>query len=260
MWIENFLNNRDQPRLVIFAGAGISAESGVPTFRDADGLWHGHDIDKVCNLKHFMENYELTHKFYNERRVALNNVKPNSAHQQCMDWLNKYGPDRVVIITTNVDDLFEQCAHDPSHKVMHVHGNLTHMIFSYRDQGENCVDIGKVSHDHKPFTFKNILTKPGVVFFNEAMRYEDGVKKPLYQDMDFVLKSLNYNDTAIVVGSSNTVVPFAEELSVTPAHTFNVNPKAGSSDHLFHENVYTSATLGLSSLEYSGVIAKRMDK
>ena len=68
---DPFVTRRDKPRLVIFSGAGLSAESGIATFRDSDGLWENHDVEEVCNIDTFEKNYRLVHKFYNQRRIQL---------------------------------------------------------------------------------------------------------------------------------------------------------------------------------------------
>ena len=91
--------------IVILTGAGISAESGIKTFRDADGLWEGHDVMQVATPEGFKENPELVLEFYNQRRRQLLTVRPNTAHMDLASLEKRY---KVTIITQNVDDLHER--------------------------------------------------------------------------------------------------------------------------------------------------------
>jgi len=105
-------------KIVILTGAGISAESGIKTFRDADGLWEGHDVMEVASPTGWLRNKELVLEFYNKRRVKLLNVQPNKAHKSLVQLENNY---EVQIITQNVDDLHERSG---SSAVLHLHGEL----------------------------------------------------------------------------------------------------------------------------------------
>ena len=105
-------------KLVVLSGAGISAESGIKTFRDADGLWEGHDVMEVASPEGFQQNPGLVLEFYNQRRRQLLEVKPNHAHYQLAQLEDLF---EVVIITQNVDDLHERAG---SSRVMHLHGEL----------------------------------------------------------------------------------------------------------------------------------------
>jgi len=111
-----------QNKIIILSGAGISAPSGIQTFRDSDGLWENHAIEDVCHINSWVKNYDLVHKFYNQRRLQLANIKPNKIHHTIAMWQNKYGVDRVINMTQNVDNLFEK-ANTP--KTLHLHGFLT---------------------------------------------------------------------------------------------------------------------------------------
>lgn len=105
-------------KLVVLTGAGISAESGIKTFRDADGLWEGHDVMEVASPEGWRNNQELVLDFYNQRRRQLHQVKPNLGHQTLAALENDFD---VHIITQNVDNLHEQAG---SSKVLHLHGEL----------------------------------------------------------------------------------------------------------------------------------------
>ncbi|HAB27557.1 MAG TPA: NAD-dependent protein deacylase, partial [Xanthomarina gelatinilytica] len=104
--------------LVVLTGAGISAESGIKTFRDADGLWEGHDVMEVATPQGFAKNPELVLNFYNQRRKQLLSVKPNKAHIALAALESTY---KVTIITQNVDDLHERAG---SSNIIHLHGEL----------------------------------------------------------------------------------------------------------------------------------------
>src|SRR5690606_15425572 len=104
--------------IVVLTGAGISAESGIQTFRDADGLWEGHDVMQVATPEGFRENPELVLDFYNQRRRQLYEVEPNSAHYDLAQLESDY---KITIITQNVDDLHERAG---SSNVIHLHGEL----------------------------------------------------------------------------------------------------------------------------------------
>ncbi|GGH03931.1 hypothetical protein GCM10011416_23780 [Polaribacter pacificus] len=104
--------------LVVLTGAGVSAESGLKTFRDANGLWEGHDVLEVASPQGFAKNPELVLDFYNQRRRQLLQVSPNKAHYNLAAFENHF---QVDIITQNVDDLHERAG---SKQVMHLHGQL----------------------------------------------------------------------------------------------------------------------------------------
>ena len=105
-------------KLVVLTGAGISAESGIKTFRDSDGLWEGHDVMEVATPEGWRKNPALVLDFYNQRRKQLLEVKPNLAHQVLVDLEQDF---EVYIVTQNVDDLHERAG---SQQVLHLHGEL----------------------------------------------------------------------------------------------------------------------------------------
>lgn len=181
-------------RLIIFTGAGTSAESGVPTFRTGpNGLWHNHRIEDVCHIDTFEQNYELVHQFYNDRRTSLQGVEPNAAHRAIAELQQRHG-DRVTLMTTNVDDLHERAG---SPEVVHIHGNLLELV----NLAEGRVEpIGYEAFDyaaHPPHF------KPNVVFFGEVA--------PVYRDLFNLMNSLTRHDLVLVIGSSESVVQFCLE-------------------------------------------------
>ncbi|MBP3536612.1 MAG: NAD-dependent protein deacylase, partial [Muribaculaceae bacterium] len=106
-------------KLVVSTGAGVSAESGIRTFRDADGLWEEYPVMDVASADGFRRNPALIHKFYNERRAQLGKAQPNAAHTGLRELEDLFD---VYVITQNVDDLHERAG---SSKVLHLHGELT---------------------------------------------------------------------------------------------------------------------------------------
>ena len=112
--------------IVVLTGAGMSAESGLKTFRDADGLWEGHDVMEVASPEGWYKDPILVLDFYNQRRRQLSSVKPNGAHQLLVELEQHY---YVDIVTQNVDDLHERAG---SERVLHLHGEY-HLLFPSRE-------------------------------------------------------------------------------------------------------------------------------
>lgn len=247
MNLERFLLNSDRiPRLVFASGAGLSKESGINTFRDAqeDGLWEQHSIDEVCNIATFYVNYEKVHNFYNMRRQALSTVEPNIGHELIARIEQLYGEDRVIHITANVDDLTERAGGT----AMHVHGKLTEVIEPFAQNNKDYVikNIGYNEHIPTP----GIISKPNVVLFGEADWYTEGKRKPIYDDMYKVLDSLRPMDTVIVIGSSDTVIPWSVYAGLaTSAQTLNVNPMEHDNDDYFTFNLYHPITQAANMVE-----------
>src|SRR5262245_37283793 len=106
--------------IVVLTGAGISAESGVPTFRDADGLWEGHRVEDVATPEAFDYQPAVVHRFYDARRAAIAGVEPNAAHQALARLEEQLGDD-LLVVTQNIDDLHERAG---STRVLHMHGQL----------------------------------------------------------------------------------------------------------------------------------------
>lgn len=209
------------PRRVYFiSGAGLSADSGIQTFRtetdSGKALWDEYDLTEVCDIFNFRDGYQQeqgipdamsgldvegynlyrkTHDFYNKRRVELEKVDPNPAHLQIGEWFEKYGAERIINITTNVDDLLERAGIDRE-EILHVHGFLPEVVVDnkiIKDVGYAAIDVD----DYK-------YVKPNVVFFGE--------NAPLYTDMYHKLDQLTSQDMVIVVGCSNQVINFNWEL------------------------------------------------
>src|SRR6476469_6695072 len=107
-------------KVVVLTGAGISAESGVPTFRDAHGLWEGHRVEDVATPEAYVAQPAVVHRFYDARRAALAAVEPNPAHR-ALARLEEHLGDDLLVVTQNIDDLHERAG---STRVLHMHGEL----------------------------------------------------------------------------------------------------------------------------------------
>lgn len=176
-------------KIVILSGAGISAESGIKTFRDADGLWEGHDIMEVASPIGFAKNPELVLDFYNKRRTQLLEVEPNEAHKIIAQLQNEF---EVHVITQNVDDLHERAG---SNNVIHLHGELLKVRSIYNEQiildWKTDLNLGDVDQ------FGNQL-RPHIVWFGEEV-----------PAMEKALEIVEQADILVVIGTSLQVYPAA---------------------------------------------------
>ena len=177
-------------KIVVFTGAGVSAESGIKTFRDHDGLWENHKISEVATPDAWKKNPKLVLDFYNERRKQLLNAKPNQAHKIIAQLQEKYDVD---VITQNIDNLHEKAG---SKKVIHLHGELMkcrstlnpNLIYTLKSWKLNIGDKCELGSQ----------LRPHVVWFGEAV-----------PNMEIAYEVASRADIFIVVGSSLTVYPAA---------------------------------------------------
>ncbi len=181
------------PKIMICSGAGLSAESGIATFRDSGGLWENHKIEEVCDITTFEANYIKVNEFYDARRKQLANVEPNDAHLKIAELSKKF---EVINFTTNVDDLLERAGCED---VKHIHGFLPEVVINY---GTDKAETHNVGYGDSCFDDMDIYpVKPNVVFFGEHA--------PMYQDLHNALTDLTKDDLLIIVGSSEQVVDFS---------------------------------------------------
>ena len=185
-------------RIVVLSGSGISAESGIPTFRDAGGLWEGYDINDVATPQAWKKNPQLVLEFYNQRRKAALEAQPNAGHLSLVE-LEKYFD--VVIITQNVDGLHEKAG---SSKVIHLHGELRKARSTV---DENLIyDIEGWEIKWGDLCEKKSQLRPHIVWFGEMV--------PM---MEVAYNEVVKADFFIVVGTSLQVYPAAGLLyNVTP--------------------------------------------
>lgn len=179
-------------KLVVSTGAGISAESGISTFRDAGGLWENYPVMDVASHDGYLRNPALVHRFYNERRRALMDVRPNAAHYLLHD-LEAEGYD-VRVITQNVDDLHERAG---SSHVLHLHGELM-KVRAVNDETK-IFDLPSAASGTTPETvIDGYRVRPHIVFFQEAV--------PMFGPAtDLVAEA----DVFVIVGTSLVVYPAA---------------------------------------------------
>lgn len=195
-------------RLVVLTGAGMSAESGLKTFRDADGLWEGHDIYEVASPEGFRANPELVLDFYNQRRRQLLEVAPNKAHLNLADLESTFDVD---IITQNVDDLHERAG---SSNVLHLHGELLKVRST---KNENLVYPWKKDILLGDTCEENAQLRPHIVWFGEDV--------PLLEKaVEITLQA----DILVIIGTSMQVYPAASLVdyvtSNTPIYFIDPNP------------------------------------
>ncbi|RBA28171.1 SIR2 family NAD-dependent protein deacylase [Flavobacterium tibetense] len=194
-------------RIVVLTGAGISAESGIKTFRDADGLWEGHDIMEVASPIGWENNPKLVLDFYNKRRAQLLKVKPNEAHQILAELQSDFD---IQIITQNVDDLHERAG---SKNVMHLHGELL-KVRSITDSEE----IHYWTTDlHLGDLDKNgVQLRPHIVWFGEDV--------PM---IEYAIDVIETADLLLIIGTSLQVYPAAGLLNYVNQNVpvYYIDPK-----------------------------------
>lgn len=180
-------------KLVFLTGAGISAESGISTFRDADGLWENYPVMDVCSADGFRRNPALVHQFYNERRRQLPTVEPNAAHRAIAALMDRYD---VYVVTQNVDNLHERGG-VPAERVIHLHGEL--MKVRALDDPTLLFTLQEPNLDTTPKTLiEGHQVRPHIVFFQEAVP----MLKP-------AAEIVHQADILVIVGTSLVVYPAA---------------------------------------------------
>lgn len=183
--------------LVVLTGAGISAESGLKTFRDGDGLWMGYNVEDVATPEAFVKNPDLVQKFYNDRRREVAAAKPNAAHKGLADLQKIFN---VQIITQNIDDLHERAG---SSNVLHLHGEIfkMHTVTDRNKHFERREDIltGHLGED-------GTQLRPHVVWFGEEV--------PM---LEVAAQKMTEADFFLLVGTSLQVYPAAGLLQFLPA-------------------------------------------
>lgn len=200
-------------KLVVLSGAGISAESGISTFRDAGGLWDKYPVEQVATPEGYLANPELVIRFYNERRKQLPTVQPNGGHLGVAKLEEQYD---VTVVTQNVDNLHERAG---STRVIHLHGELTKMCSSRNPNDPRYIvelkpeayetHVDDLAGDGSPL-------RPFIVWFGEAV--------PMIETaIDYVSQA----DILIIIGTSLNVYPAAGLLHYAPAQAkiYLIDPK-----------------------------------
>lgn len=220
-------------RIVVFTGAGVSAESGLATFRNSDGLWAKHHIEDVCTPEALERNRALVVEFYNMRRREMLAAEPNAAHY-AIAKLERYF--EIDVVTQNVDDLHERAG---SSNVLHLHGELTKLRSSVDPNLITKIDGWEQSLDARGADSE--LLRPHIVFFGEAV--------PMF---DRATQLAAQADAMIVVGSSLAVYPAASLLQYLPlgAPLYLVDPAQPNMNLRSNPLTYiaAAATLGVPEL------------
>lgn len=213
--------------IVVLTGAGISAESGIKTFRDANGLWEGHDIMEVASPEGFKKNPELVLNFYNQRRQQLKTVTPNKAHLALAQLEKHYD---VTIITQNVDDLHERAG---SSNVIHLHGELrkirsTKNESDIRPWTENIYIGDTCANGHQ--------LRPHIVWFGESV--------PM---IDEAINICNIADLLLIIGTSMQVYPAASliDYATKQCPIYYIDPKPAIATTAKVTVITKSATEGI---------------
>lgn len=225
------LSAKENPKIVVLTGAGVSAESGIKTFRDNNGLWENHSVEEVATPEGFAANPNLVYRFYNERREQLlsENVKPNDAHFS-LGKLEQHLGENFVVVTQNVDNLHERGG---SNNVLHMHGSLL---------SAKC-PISQQSTEIGIYLDESIICKccdnaqsmrPDIVWFGEIPYHMETIEKHLYEA-----------DVFVSIGTSGNVYPAAGFVSFANqmgAYTLELNLEPSSSESQFIEKRYGRAS------------------
>jgi len=208
-------------KIVVLTGAGISAESGVPTFRDADGLWEGHRVEDVATPEAYDAQPSAVHRFYDARRAALAAVEPNPAHH-ALARLEEHLGDDLLVVTQNIDDLHERAG---SKRVRHMHGELLSALCrGCRRRTPWTGDLG----DYPPCPHCGVSElRPDVVWFGEIPYGMDGIQE-----------ALAAADLFVSIGTSGAVYPaagFVQYAAVHGARTLELNLMPSEGTYHFDE-------------------------
>ena len=215
--------------IVVLTGAGISAESGIRTFRASDGLWENHPVEDVATPEGYYRNPALVQSFYNERRRQLADVSPNAAHIALSEFEKNFDGD-FLLVTQNVDDLHGRAG---SRNLVHMHGEL------YKAR---CQDTGKVFDWKEDLTLETLCPcceragnlRPDIVWFGE-----------MPMAMDRIYEALSGCDLFISIGTSGNVYPaagFFQEARAVRAQAVELNLDPSANSMLFDDRRYGAAT------------------
>jgi NAD-dependent deacetylase len=216
--------------IVVLTGAGISADSGVPTFRGPDGLWEGHRVEDVATPEAFARDPALVQQFYNARRAALASVAPNAAHLALARLEQAFTGD-FLVVTQNVDDLHERAG---THNLLHMHGALKRILCRHCETRFDCSDDlavdGMCTSCHRSGGMR-----PDIVWFGEIPYH-----------MDRIEQALARCDLFLSIGTSGNVYPAAGFVSTVrhfkKAHRVELNLEPSSGSAYFHSAVHGRAS------------------
>ncbi len=218
-------------KISVLTGAGISAESGIPTYRDADGLWEGYDFKEVATPMAWAKDPELVLRFYNERRRQMRSVAPNPGHQALVELEQDY---EVAIITQNIDDLHERAG---SSTILHLHGEIVKSRSAMdEDLRYDCpgdIEMGDTAED-------GAQLRPHVVWFGEDV-----------PEMTRAVLMVAISDIVVIVGTSMAVYPANTLVEYAPEHAeiYFIDPKEPqyASERTF-QHIRAKASVGVPQL------------
>lgn len=228
--------------IVVLTGAGISAESGVPTFRDADGLWEKHDPMDIATPEAFARDPALVYRFYNERRSKLASVQPNAAHT-ALAQLEKQFSGELFLVTQNVDDLHERGGSD---QVCHMHGRLQSMLCTACERSMSSM-LHYDGSSACPLCNSPGTLRPDIVWFGEIPYF-----------MEEIEARLAACDLFIAIGTSGLVYPaagFVRHARLSGATTVEINRETSDVTGLFHHQ-----RQGLASVEVVGLVRELLEQ
>ena len=219
---------RQYKKIFILTGAGISAESGLATFRSANGLWNNHKVEDVASIEGFERNPALVHDFYNDLKKEVQGVEPNAAHKAITSLQEKYSAE-VNVITQNVDTLHEKAGNK---NVYHIHGQINQAV---------CLNCGHVLETWGDVDTETVcphcqvmgMMKPNIVFFGENLLC-----------MDVVERLLRQSDLFISIGTSGVVFPaagFVQTAKYYGADTIEFTLETTANNYLFDRHIYGKA-------------------
>jgi NAD-dependent deacetylase len=225
-------------KLVVLTGAGISAESGIKTFRDAEGLWEGHNVMDVATPEGWHKNPKLVMDFYNQRRQQLHEVQPNLGHQILAELENDF---EVFIITQNVDNLHEKSG---SSNVLHLHGELLKVRST---KNANYILDWETDLNFGDFDDQGNQLRPHIVWFGEEV--------PALEEAVGIVENA---DILIVIGTSLQVYPAASLINFVKATipVFYIDPKPAEIYNL-PNNIKVLATTGTKGIK---IVQKELEK
>ena len=214
--------------IVILTGAGISAESGLATFRASNGLWNNHKVEDVATIEAFERNPAYVHEFYNELKKELVKAKPNKAHLAITRLQKEYDAN-ISVVTQNVDTLHEKAGNQ---NIYHIHGQINQAV---------CLNCGKILETFGDVDTETVcphchiagMMKPNIVFFGENLLC-----------MDKVDRLLSECDLFLSIGTSGVVFPAASFVQIAKynnAKTYEFNLEPTSNNYYFDHHVYGPA-------------------
>ena len=216
-------------KLAVLSGAGVSAESGIKTFRDSDGLWENYPVQDVASIEGWWRDRKLVLQFYNERRRQLQGAKPNRAHEIIAELEKQFD---VTVITQNIDNLHERAG---SSKIIHLHGELTKARPEDQEMS-GIVDIGYRDLNLGECDHRGVQMRPHIVWFGEAV--------PM---LDKAARAVSECDILLIIGTSLNVYPAAGLFRYARRGTpiYLIDPKPIYLDYNLFTQIQEPATVGM---------------